>query len=67
MRIKCGAVRITFNSGKVKHNQNGSAILYLEDKDRCWTGDLYLSPAEMKKLNTKQVRRIDNKAEGVGI
>ena len=66
MRIECGPVRLMFNAGKVKHNQNGSAILYLEDKDGRWKGDLYLSPVEMKKLFTKPVRQIDNRVE-VGV
>jgi len=67
MRIECGPVRLSLATGKVKHHTNGSAILDLADKDGRWSGDLYLSPVEMKKLNTRGVRRIETKSEEVGV
>lgn len=61
MRIECGPVRVDFAVGEVKHNQNGSAVLYLLGKTSALKGDLYLSPEEVRKLMVKPIRQIPNR------
>ncbi len=61
MRLEVGAVRLTFETERVKHNQNGSVIMYLRDKTGAFRGDLYLSSEEVRKIVTKPVRRITNR------